>query len=282
MAGRDKNPQEVMSAAMWYVKTGDRSELETFSLAALKKAYYQLSNRDVGSGYRRAIIDLINELNEGNEAQNKSGDIDVKSNHNGSHNNLKKMWHESFLGKVVVGLVIGVLLIFITYFINNNVLQTSPESENKLKEVTVKDIKIPIQIESTWDEYSDLDRKAEFYILRSDTTGSQSIIYSGSAKVQIPKNGLTVDEMISIAPYKTTKTMVILPKAKVLNEYLEEGGYEIQLVLFNKYGQVFMHMEQNLFDKEILKRGFRYWFRLMPKQIPNKSLNQDRRKKPRR
>ena len=62
MAGRDEESQRVMAAAMRYVKSGDRSELETFSLSVLRKADYQLSDRDSGSGYRAAIKDRIAEL----------------------------------------------------------------------------------------------------------------------------------------------------------------------------------------------------------------------------
>ena len=127
----------------------------------------------------------------------------------------------------------------------------------------IQQITIPVEIECTWDEYSELDRKAEFYIVRSESPGMQTVILSGAAKVEIPKDGMTVNEMISISPHKTTKTKVILPKNEKLQKYLDEGGYEIQLVLFNQYGRVFPHMEQKLFDKEIIARGFKYWFRLV-------------------
>lgn len=275
MAGRDKESQAIIGAAMRYVKSGDRSELESFSLQTLKKADYQLSNRDVGSGYRRAIENLINELDVEHQMPNQSNIINVKSKRYLFGFNLKETWHESFIGKVVVAVISGVLLLFIAYFINKYVLHTTPVHKTNIEETAVYSIEIPIHIESTWDEYSDLDRKAEFHIVRTESPGSQSVIYSGSAKVKIPKGGLTVNEMISIAPHKTTKTAVILPKVKALNSYLEEGGYEIQLVLFNKHGHVFTHMGQYLFDEEIINREFRYWFRLMPNQIPNKLLNKD-------
>lgn len=64
MTGRDEESQEIMGAAMQFVKTGDRCALESYPLAALKKANYQLSHRDIDSGYRRAIKDLITELDE--------------------------------------------------------------------------------------------------------------------------------------------------------------------------------------------------------------------------
>ncbi|MES9901690.1 MAG: hypothetical protein ABW168_03290 [Sedimenticola sp.] len=133
----------------------------------------------------------------------------------------------------------------------------------KNNQAAIEQITIPVEIESTWDEYSELDRKAEFYVVRSESPGMQTVIFSGAAKVEIPKDGMTVNEMISISPHKTTKTNVILPKSEQLQKYLDEGGYEIQLVLFNQYGRMFPHMEQKLFDKEIIARGFRYLFRLV-------------------
>ena len=86
MAGRDKESQEVMSIAMRYVKSGDRSELEKFSLPVLKKADYQLGNRDIGSGYRRAITDRIDEL------ESCSDVIDVKPNFYGLGMNFNEAW----------------------------------------------------------------------------------------------------------------------------------------------------------------------------------------------
>ena len=136
-------------------------------------------------------------------------------------------------------------------------------------EKRLEPIIIPVHIESKWDEYSELDRKAEFFIVRAKTPATQVVVYSGSARVEIPKGGLTVNEWISISPHKTTKTIVSLPKSEVLYKYLDEGGYEIQLVLFNKYGRIFSHVEQKLFDREILKRGMSYWFRFISYKNPN-------------
>lgn len=90
MAGRDEESQAIMGAAMSYVKTGDRSTLEPFSLEALKKADYQLSNRDIDSGYRRAIKDLINERESENE--NKADVVDLKPNFFGLGINLNESW----------------------------------------------------------------------------------------------------------------------------------------------------------------------------------------------
>jgi len=90
MAGRDEESQAIMGAAMGFVKSGDRSTLESFSLEALKKADYQLSDRDVDSGYRRAIKDLINERESTNE--NKADMVDLKPNFYGLGINLNEVW----------------------------------------------------------------------------------------------------------------------------------------------------------------------------------------------
>ncbi len=62
MARRDEESKEVIGSAMRFVKTGDRSDLESYSLSVLKKADYQLGNLDKGEGFRAAISDLIKEL----------------------------------------------------------------------------------------------------------------------------------------------------------------------------------------------------------------------------
>jgi len=89
MAGRDEESQRVMAAAMRYVKSGDRSELEAFSLSVLRKTDYQLSDRDKGSGYRSAIKDRITELESKNEkdispkkdvSNNQADVIEIKPN----------------------------------------------------------------------------------------------------------------------------------------------------------------------------------------------------------
>ncbi|MES9970302.1 MAG: hypothetical protein ABW092_09725 [Candidatus Thiodiazotropha sp.] len=92
MAGRDKESQEIMAAAMRFVKSGDRTELETFTLAALKKADYQLGDRDSGSGYRRAIEDLIAERETKSISEREEDVIDAKPNFFGFGVNLNALW----------------------------------------------------------------------------------------------------------------------------------------------------------------------------------------------
>ncbi len=92
MAGRDAESQAIMSAAMRYVNSGDRSDLESFSLEALKKADYQLSNRDSESGYRRAISDLIAERENKNDSIKQADVIDVKPNLFGLGINFNEVW----------------------------------------------------------------------------------------------------------------------------------------------------------------------------------------------
>jgi len=90
MAGRDEESQRVMAAAMRYAKSGDRSELETFSLSVLRKADYQLSDRDSGSGYRAAIKDRITEL--GRKEERNTDVLEVKPSLYGVSLNLNEAW----------------------------------------------------------------------------------------------------------------------------------------------------------------------------------------------
>ena len=92
MAGRDTESQAIMGAAMRYVKSGDRSGLESFSLEALKKADYQLSNRDSESGFRRAISDLIAERENKNDSIKQADVIGVKPNLFGLGINFNEVW----------------------------------------------------------------------------------------------------------------------------------------------------------------------------------------------
>lgn len=62
MAQLDEQSWQVVAAAQRYVKTGDPSELRGFSLVILKKAEYQLGERDLNAGWRKAIQDFIAEL----------------------------------------------------------------------------------------------------------------------------------------------------------------------------------------------------------------------------
>lgn len=89
MVTRDDESRGVMAAAMRYVKSGDRSDLETFSLSVLQKADYQLSGRDEGAGYRNAIKDRITELKSIN-AQTRV--IEIKPSFYGISVNLSEAW----------------------------------------------------------------------------------------------------------------------------------------------------------------------------------------------
>ena len=98
MAGRDEESQKVMAAAMRYVRYGDRSELKTFPLPVLRKADYQLSNRDNGSGYRRAIKDRIVELESKNEKDTSTRQpnlVDIKPSLYGVSININELWRRA-------------------------------------------------------------------------------------------------------------------------------------------------------------------------------------------
>ena len=88
MGIRDNESQKIIGAAQRYIKTNDRSDLESFSLELLTKANYQLGNRDINSGYRKALSDRIEEL----KCTNKPNDIiDIKPNFYGIGFNLNEV-----------------------------------------------------------------------------------------------------------------------------------------------------------------------------------------------
>ncbi|HEY5994835.1 MAG TPA: hypothetical protein VIU46_09595 [Gallionellaceae bacterium] len=89
MSKRDAESHQVIGAAQRYVKYGDRSDLEAFSLPILQKTIYQLGNLDTRSGYRSAIEDRIKELSAENE---KAPLIEVKPSFHGVGLNLNEAW----------------------------------------------------------------------------------------------------------------------------------------------------------------------------------------------
>ena len=61
MSRLDEQSWQVVAAAQRYVRSGNSSEMREFDVAALKKADYQLGDRDVNTGWRKAIQDFIKE-----------------------------------------------------------------------------------------------------------------------------------------------------------------------------------------------------------------------------
>ncbi|KKL23028.1 hypothetical protein LCGC14_2429510, partial [marine sediment metagenome] len=159
---------------------------------------------------------------------------------------------------------LGVILAIIVYFdsiINIWNRRKTSVNASKIEKIARKRIEIPIKIQSTWDMYTNLHRQVDFYIVRTQSPTTQKNIFPGSAKIEIPKNTITINGMISIPPHKTLRTKVVLPKDPKLHEYLDEGGYIIKIDLSYEYGRDFTLREQCLFDKEMIKRGLTYWFR---------------------
>ena len=80
MAKRDEEANKVISTAMRFVKTGDRSDLELFTLPILKKTIYQLGDLDKGTGFRDAIEDLIKEREEARQKGDYSSADMIRKN----------------------------------------------------------------------------------------------------------------------------------------------------------------------------------------------------------
>lgn len=67
MSRLDEQSWQVVAAAQRYVRTGNSSEMREFDVATLKKTDYQLGDRDVATGWRKAIQDFIKEKNNAPE-----------------------------------------------------------------------------------------------------------------------------------------------------------------------------------------------------------------------
>jgi hypothetical protein len=61
MSRLDEQSWQVVAAAQRYVRTSNPSEMREFDIATLKKTDYQLGDRDVNAGWRKAIQDFIRE-----------------------------------------------------------------------------------------------------------------------------------------------------------------------------------------------------------------------------
>ncbi len=94
MSKRDAESQQVIGAAQRYVKYGDRSALEEFTLPILKKTIYQLGNLDVGAGYRSVIEDRIRELSVENE---KATLVNLNPSFYGVGINLSEAWRRAMM-----------------------------------------------------------------------------------------------------------------------------------------------------------------------------------------
>jgi len=67
MSQLDEQSWQVVVAAQRYVRTGNPSEVREFDVTALKKADYQLGDKDVNTGWRKAIQDFIKEKEDSPE-----------------------------------------------------------------------------------------------------------------------------------------------------------------------------------------------------------------------
>ncbi len=167
---------------------------------------------------------------------------------------------------VVIAVLAGIYQDVIKEFLTSKTVTTLIPETNSSQ--VKKKIEIPIHIESTWDDDTLLERKAEFYIVRSMSPSHQEVVFSGSARVIVPENiSTTNNTWIHVYGNSKLNTKVLLPNNKKLWDYLNEGGYEIQLLLFDQHGYRFIHKEQGLFDKKIIIDGLRFWFRLLPEQM---------------
>ena len=104
--GKDHQNVELQITALEIEKEPDKEFEEGFDnkAATLRKAYYQLSDRDSESGYRRAITDRIAELQQVGEQRHQHSEtevVDLRPNFFGLGLNLNEAWRRirSWWGK---------------------------------------------------------------------------------------------------------------------------------------------------------------------------------------
>lgn len=90
MSKIDDDSLKVISVAQKFVKSGVREDLESFDLDVLKKANYQLGSRDRDTGWREAIQDRIQEI------ENLPDIIEAKPNFMGVSIDLKALLKRFF------------------------------------------------------------------------------------------------------------------------------------------------------------------------------------------
>lgn len=62
----------VITAFQRYMKSGDDSEIKSYSISVLRSTDEQLGNRDVNAGWRITIQNRINELQQKEQRQHES------------------------------------------------------------------------------------------------------------------------------------------------------------------------------------------------------------------
>lgn len=63
---------EIVSAFQRYQTSNDRTEINAISMAELRMTDEQLGQRDVGAGFRIAILNRIRELDDGDRRRHES------------------------------------------------------------------------------------------------------------------------------------------------------------------------------------------------------------------
>lgn len=133
----------------------------------------------------------------------------------------------------------------------------------------LSEIRIPIQLESTWDTDTRLDSTARIFLTKPGDGEREDVTYSAVARVEVPEGGATQNDDIWIPAYSTTNTVAILPRSQELSNAIQNGGYSLRIVLKNKHGHTFTHMKTILLDERAVYNPVRFWLRLDFEQIPH-------------
>lgn len=134
--------------------------------------------------------------------------------------------------------------------------------------VQLDEIRVPIELESTWDTDTRLDSAARIFLTKPGAHGDEDVVYSAVARVEVPEGGATLNDEIWIPSYKTTNTFVTLPRAQQVADLLKSGGCSLRIELKNRYGHDFTFSKTVLFDEKVISKPVHFWLRLDFEQVP--------------
>ena len=170
-----------------------------------------------------------------------------------------------FMALTFIGLVSGIFRDLIEPLLPTK--SASAITSNEPAE-EASEIRIPIDLESTWDTDTTLNPAAQIFLTRPSSENRDEVLYSAAARFEVPEDGATINGEIWVPSNRTTRTNIILPRSKVLSHALANGGSNLRITLKNKHGHTFTHTKSILFDEQSVSTPVRFWLRLDFEQIP--------------
>lgn len=120
----------------------------------------------------------------------------------------------------------------------------------------IEPILVVLRLSHSYSKECLLKPEIEYYLVRSQSPLSQTVVESGIARIAVPEGVVTFNREIPLPSHTRLETVCTLPKSTVLQSALESGGFELLLVITTHYGEVRNTPKQKIFDPVSLKQGF--------------------------